>query len=119
MQSKMSLIIVSFMVLATAACSNLRFPGVFRIDIAQGNQITPEMIEKLRVGMTPGQVEYVMGSPMLVDPFVANRWDYLYRLQSGKGELKENRITLFFENERLSRIDLGRYQIPQISNTTP
>ena len=71
--------------LVTAGCSSMRFPGVYRIDVGQGNLITEEMLDKLRVGMTPRQVEYVMGSPMITDTFHPDRWDYFYSLETGKG----------------------------------
>ena len=81
----------------TSACSSLRFPGVFRIDVAQGNLITKDMVDKLRVGMTPRQVRYVMGSPMIADTFHPERWDYLYNLETGKGIFIENHLVLYFE----------------------
>lgn len=97
---------------AISACSTLRFPGVFRIDIGQGNLITKDMVDKLRVGMTPRQVRYVMGSPMIADTFHPERWDYLYNLETGKGLLIENHLVLYFEGERLARIDNSEYRNP-------
>jgi len=99
--------------LLAGGCSSLRFPGVFRIDVGQGNLITKEMVDKLRVGMTPRQVEYVMGSPMVADTFHPNRWDYIYSLETGKGIQIQNQLTLFFNNERLARIDTSRYKDPE------
>ncbi len=46
-----------------------------------------------------------MGSPMLVDVFHEDRWDYVYLRRPGRGEPQKRRITLHFENERLRRID--------------
>ena len=71
------------------------------------------MVDKLRVGMTPRQVEYVMGSPMVADTFHPNRWDYIYSLETGKGIQIQNQLTLFFNNERLARIDTSRYKDPE------
>lgn len=99
--------------LLTAGCSSLRFPGVFRIDVGQGNLITKDMIDKLRLGMTPRQVEYVMGSAMLADTFHPDRWDYLYSLETGKGLMVQNQLTLYFDNERLAKIDTSRYKDPE------
>jgi outer membrane protein assembly factor BamE len=111
------LIASAMIVLATSlifgGCSSLRFPGVYRIDVGQGNLITKEMIEKLRIGMTPRQVEFVMGSAMIADTFHPNRWDYLYSLETGKGILVQNQLTLYFENERLAQIDQGKYKDPE------
>lgn len=96
-----------------AGCSSFRFPGVFRIDIGQGNIITAEMIEKLKVGMTKRQVEYVMGSAMIKDPFSPDRWDYIYNYETGRGTFVENQLTLYFEGDRLQRIDDSRLKAPE------
>lgn len=109
---KLLIILLMFSVTLLGGCSSLRFPGVFRIDIGQGNLITKDMVEKLRVGMTPRQVRYVMGSPMIADPFNPDRWDYLYNLETGKGLMIENHLVLYFEGERLARIDNTEYKDP-------
>ena len=109
---KLLIILVMFGAVALSGCGSLRFPGVFRIDVGQGNLITQDMVDKLRVGMTPRQVRYVMGSPMVDDTFNPNRWDYLYNLETGKGLLIENHLVLYFEGERLARIDKAEYKDP-------
>lgn len=85
------------MLLTLSGCSSLRFPGVYRIDIPQGNFITSDMLEKLQPGMTPEQVRYVMGVPMLVDPFTPGTWFYLMTYEPGKGEPAEQQIVVHFE----------------------
>jgi len=95
-----------------SACSTLRFPGVFRIDIGQGNIISEGAREKLKLGMTPRQVEYVLGSPVIKDPLHPGRWDYVYNYESGKGGFVENRLTLYFDSERLQKIDDSQFKDP-------
>ena len=85
--------------LALAGCS---FPGVYKIDIQQGNVVTQDMIDQLRPGMTRRQVRFIMGNPLLVDTFHANRWDYLYSLQPGGGQRQQERMSIFFNgNDQL------------------
>lgn len=87
-----------------AACSSLpvpQFPGVYKIAIAQGNIITQEMIDQLEPGMTRRQVIFVMGSPLVRDPYTQDRWDYVFNYQPGGGVRGQERVTLFFENEQL------------------
>ncbi len=85
--------------LALAGCS---FPGVYKIDIQQGNVVTQDMIDQLRPGMTRRQVRFIMGNPLLVDTFHANRWDYLYSLQPGGGERQQERMSVMFNgNDQL------------------
>lgn len=87
-----------------SACSSIpifQFPGVYKIDIEQGNIITQEMVDQLRPGMTKRQVTFVMGSPLLRDPFNQDRWDYVYSFQPGGGERGQERLTVLFENDVL------------------
>ena len=88
-----------------AACANLRFPGVYRVDIAQGNFVTQDMIEELRPGMTPEQVRYVLGAPVLTDPFSPDTWYYLLQYRPGQGEPTEQQIVVHFDNNRLSHYE--------------
>jgi outer membrane protein assembly factor BamE len=87
-----------------SACSipRLQFPGVYKIDIEQGNIITQEMIDQLRPGMTKRQVIFVMGTPLVRDPFHQDRWDYVYNYQPGGGIRGQERVTMFFENDLLT-----------------
>lgn len=88
--------------LALAGCS---FPGVYKIDIQQGNVVTQDMIDQLRPGMTRRQVRFIMGNPLIQDTFHTNRWDYLYSLQPGGGERQQERISVFFnENDQLASL---------------
>ena len=73
----------------------------YRIDVRQGNMVTQEMVAQLKLGQTKDQVRFVLGTPLLTDIFHSNRWDYVYRLQSGDGPLQQRRVAVFFENDRL------------------
>lgn len=83
-------------------CGSFRFPGVFKIDIAQGNIVTKEMLEKLKPGMTKSQVRYVMGSPLVTDPFYPNRWDYFYSIRLGDNDPIERHVSLYFEDDQFT-----------------
>ena len=37
--------------------------------------------------MTRSQVRFVLGTPMVIDPFDADRWDYVYTLQRGRDKV--------------------------------
>ena len=78
---------------------------LYKIDVQQGNVVTDEMLDKLREGMTRPQVRFVLGSPLIVDVFRDNRWDYVY-IQRKKGDLVEQKkLTIYFEDDRLMRIE--------------
>jgi outer membrane protein assembly factor BamE len=79
----------------------------YKMDIRQGNLITPETRERLKIGMTRTQVSLLLGSPLVSDPFHPNRWDYVYSLEQGKKLVTQQRMTLYFEGVTLARIDNG------------
>jgi outer membrane protein assembly factor BamE len=85
----------------------LGFLTPYRIDIQQGNFVSEEMVSQLKEGMTPDQVRFVLGTPLLTDIFHANRWDYPFRLQKGNGEVTISRVTVFFKDNRLARFEGG------------
>lgn len=88
-----------------AGCDTLRFPGVYRIDIPQGNFVTEDMLTELRPGMTPEQVRYVLGPPTLQDPFTEGSWRYLMRYIPGDGDTVEQQIIVHFDNQRYSHYE--------------
>jgi outer membrane protein assembly factor BamE len=98
-------------VLATflAGCGSWSNPieriSPYKADIQQGNAITQDMLAKLKPGMTPSQVRFVLGTPLVVDPFRNNRWDYVYRMEQGGKLVKHRRITVVFENDKLKVIE--------------
>jgi len=85
----------------------LGFLTPYRPDVQQGNFISQEMMQQLKIGMTPAQVRFVLGTPLVTDVFHENRWDYPFRLQKGNGEVITSRVTIYFEDNRLARIDGG------------
>lgn len=104
--------------LLISACNKDKIPGVYRIDIQQGNDVTQDMINQLKPDMTKNQVTYIMGTPLLIDTFHPNRWDYIYSFHPGNGSREQRRITLFFENDRLDHVEgdtrtVAREDLPQ------
>lgn len=95
----------------------LEFPGVYKIGIPQGNIITQEMVDQLRPGMTKRQVIFVMGTPLVRDPFHQDRWDYIYSYQPGGGVRGQERLTVFFENDELVRFTGDFVPTEAASNT--
>ncbi|MCW8276505.1 outer membrane protein assembly factor BamE [Pseudomonas sp. PCH199] len=96
------LLLTSFTFVGLLALAGCSFPGVYKIDIQQGNVVTQDMIDQLRPGMTRKQVRFIMGNPLLTDTFHADRWDYLYSLQPGGGERQQERISIIFNpNDQL------------------
>ena len=91
------LAIVLCCVLASA-CS----PFIYKIDVQQGNYVTQDVLDKVKVGMTKTEVRQVMGTPLLNDVFHADRWDYYFSsYKKGRQAGEPKRITLLFKDEKL------------------
>ena len=90
-------------ILLLAGCSWFPSIGVYKLDVNQGNYITVDQVDKLKVGMTPQQVRLALGTPLLVDPFHASRWDYSYSFQRQGRMLEQRQFTVYFVNDKLAR----------------
>ena len=77
--------------------------GVYKIDINQGNYLSQDMVDKLKVGMTPAQVKQLLGTPLVNSPFRPDRWDYVYEY-TRQGRVVEHRnFTVYFADAKLTR----------------
>lgn len=93
---------LSALILALILTACAEFPGVYKVDIEQGNILTQEMIAQLEVGQTKEQVKFVLGSPLLQDSFSNNRWDYAYRLKHEDEFIENGNLVLLFADDKLS-----------------
>ena len=83
-------------------CAVERYFLEYRINVQQGNLVEQKQIVQLRPGMTRDQVRYVLGTPLLQDPFHADRWDYVYRFENGQtGEITMRNIFMYFNSAGL------------------
>ncbi|MDD5214997.1 MAG: outer membrane protein assembly factor BamE [Methylococcales bacterium] len=104
MRTKFLVLSLCSLQLVSCATAVEYLPYVYKIDVNQGNVIDQAMIDQLRPNMTKRQVLYIMGSPMLVDFFHQNRWDYVYSSKKGGEDLEQKTVSIFFENEQLKNI---------------
>lgn len=74
--------------------------SVHKIDVQQGNAISQDAVDQLKVGMTDEQVRFLLGSPLVTDLFRSDRWDYVSYFKPGHGPLEERRLTVFFDDDR-------------------
>ena len=98
MRRVLILIITLFFSQFLASCA-------YRPDVQQGNTFEEKQLSQLKVGMTPQQVTFIMGTALLKDTFHKNRWDYIYTFAKGRGKAKRRLLTLYFKNNRLTKID--------------
>lgn len=110
-----NLIFIAILIgLTQSGCSSW-LPEAHKIDVQQGNRIKQQDLDKLKLGMTRKQVKYVLGSPLLQDSFHQDRWDYIFYLKPGKGEIRHSKISLYFNGDKLLRIDDSQYRPEQQS----
>ncbi len=101
--------------LATGGC-------VYRVNISQGNYLETKYLDQVQVGMTHSQVRYLLGTPMIADPFHPERWDYLYYFKLGKTQKIEQRLViLYFTDDKVARIErpAGEFKDPTAGKATP
>jgi outer membrane protein assembly factor BamE len=110
---RFAVLFVSGALLAGSGC-------VYRLDIQQGNLLDIEQIDQVQLGMTRSQVRYLLGTPMINDPFAALRWDYVFTYQRGrKREIDRGHFVVYFEGDtvaRVEKLDLTKLQEYQIAN---
>ena len=83
------------------------FFSPYRPDIQQGNFVSEEMLAQLKPGMSQDQVRFIFGTPLLTDPFHAERWDYPFRLAKGNGEITTSRVVVYFKDGKVDHFDGG------------
>ena len=100
------LVVFSLVFSLLSACSAFR---VRQTDIQQGNVVTQTKIDQLHKGMTPEQVTYVLGSPVLRSTLDRNVWTYVYSFQrGGKGQIQKQHLNVHFKDGQLSSVS-GQY----------
>jgi len=78
---------------------------VYQASLSQGNLLEQEDVDQVTVGMTRGQIRFLLGTPMIDDPFHENRWDYVYYLRIGRNKAIFKRwISIYFVDENVSEI---------------
>jgi len=85
--------------LALSAC-------VYRMDVQQGNLLDAEQIDQVEVGMTRSQVRFLLGTPMVIDAFDADRWDYVYSLRRGhERHVTRRHVVVWFDGDKVSKVE--------------
>lgn len=123
--NKQYLVIILIFLLSLYSCSrndgDYKLPGVYRINVQQGNVIEQDMIDRLKPGMEKNQVRFIMGTPSLIDPFHPDRWEYIYTFTEGATQRQQRHLTIFFEDEKLAYVDgdvkIGTRKPPDELNT--
>ena len=87
-----------------AGCSGGKI-GPHRIDVQQGNALDQENVARLKPGLSRSQVRFLLGTPLVVDPFRTDRWDYVYLYYKAGKLAEQKRISLYFDGDTLARME--------------
>ncbi len=104
MRSLLFLFLIAISTFIVGCGSSVPVIKPFKLDIQQGNVVTSKMLLQLRPGMTKSQVKFIMGTPLVIDSFHTNRWDYFYQMRQAGKVIEQRRVILDFEKELLSRV---------------
>ena len=74
-------------------------------EVVQGNFVSKEQRQYLRVGMTRAQVRDVLGTPLVTSVFHADRWDYAFSIRRQGVPPQQFKMTLLFKGDVLSQIE--------------
>lgn len=89
----------SCLLILTILFSGCSLIPLHKPDIKQGNIITAEMVQRLHEGMTKQQVLLLLGTPVLENNFVTDRWYFVYTFQPGKSnDFQAKYLVVRFEN---------------------
>lgn len=116
--SPMRTLFLCLAVACLSACSFVGFPGVYKIDVEQGNIVTQEMADQLKPGMSRRQVRFILGTPLVEDSFNQDRWDYPYVKRNGPNILSQSQLTVEFEGDSLVTVG-GDYLPPAWATNQP
>ncbi len=98
MRINLSLTVILTALLLASGC-------VYQAALSQGNLLDQEDVDQVEVGMTRGQIRFLLGTPMIDDPFHPNRWDYVYFLRVGRDKAIFKRwVSVHFEDENVSEV---------------
>ena len=94
------------MAVGLLAAGTLLSGCVYRMNIQQGNYLEGRTVDQLQVGMTRSQVRFLLGTPMVPDPFNKERWDYLYYFKKGRLNRPEERhVIVWFKEEKVDKFE--------------
>ncbi len=114
-------ILILTVALGLGACSTVNNTVnrvVYKLPTRQGNVIDQKQLDQLKVGMTRDQVKFVMGTAVATGPFADERWDYIGYYKSPRGEVSERTVTLYFADNKLSKMN-GIEEIGSDPGITP
>jgi outer membrane protein assembly factor BamE len=77
----------------------------YKIDMVQGNVVTREQLDALKLGMSRVQVRDILGTSLLTSVFHTQRWDYVFSFSRQGAPRQSRQVSLFFNDDALEKIE--------------
>ena len=99
--------------LLMAACSTIDDPVArairkvtpYRVEVVQGNFVSKEQVQALRVGMSRNQVKDILGTPLIASVFHSNRWDYAFTIERKGTQAQQRQLSVYFKDDAYVRYE--------------
>lgn len=116
-----TLLLASMLLSACSSINPMNWFTPHHMVVQQGNYLTEDAVSRVKPGMTRSQVRFLLGSPLLSDIFHADRWDYPYRIERKGQQTEEKRLTVYFNQDAVSRVEGNAFPAvrPVIDTPTP
>jgi outer membrane protein assembly factor BamE len=104
-------LLASVLALGLTACSVLNSSlsiehfGLYKPEVVQGNFVSREQRQALKLGMARAQVKDILGTPLVSSLFHADRWDYVFTLRRQGVAPQSFKLSVRFQADALSQID--------------
>jgi outer membrane protein assembly factor BamE len=104
-KSRFLIVVIAMALTGCSYNGTINIPGVYRLNVQQGNVLEQHMLDRLRADMDKNQVEFILGTPAFVDPFHTNQWEYFYSYAIEGDNRKQRHLRLHFIDEKLFYIE--------------
>ena len=99
--------------LLLSACSTIDDPMArairkvtpYRVEVVQGNFVSKEQVQALRVGMSRNQVKDILGTPLIASVFHSDRWDYAFTIVRKGTQPQQRQLSVYFKDDLYVRFE--------------
>lgn len=81
------------------------FPGVYKINVQQGNIVTDEEIAMLEPGMSRSQVHSALGTPLSLNPADTSVEYYIYTFQESGGKIRKQKVSVHYDGDSFTHLE--------------
>jgi len=99
-------LLLAIAIVSLTACG--QFPGVYKIPVEQGNQLSQADVDAIEIGMSREQVRFLIGTPIFINRLENDRWIYVRRQTLGDTTLESSKLEIRFQGDAV--VDIRQIQ---------